>query len=119
MAAEFPFVAEMPKREKSKYAQFKERFAAYKAFIDENGSVVPVAVAGKLAGVCGQRIRDLIEEDRIKSCKFEGHIYVTEDTLLDYMATERKAGRPSKYAQELEKKGAFRAAVGVVKEMMK
>jgi hypothetical protein len=119
MAAEFPFVAEMPKREKSKYAKFKERYSAYKAFIDENGAVVTTGIASKLSGVGTQRIRDLIEDGRLKSCKFDGLLYVTEDTLVDFMASERKAGRPSKFMQDAEKKGAFRAAVSVVKEMMK
>ena len=117
--SEFGFVSELPKREKSKYAKFRERYAAYKAFIEENGMVVVIPVAAKLAGVGGQRIRDLMEEGRLKVVKFEGRYYVTEDSLVEYMSSERKSGRPSKYVQDAEKKGPFRAAVGLVKELMK
>ena len=119
ISSEFDFVKELPKREKSRYAKFRERYAAYKGFIDENGMVVMIPVAAKLAGVCNQRVRDLVEEGRLKTVNFEGHDYVTEDSLVEFMSSERKSGRPSKYVQDAEKKGPFRAAVGLVKDLMK
>lgn len=116
---EFPFVAEMPKRERSRYAQMKEQFAAVKAIVEEKGMIVPVQLAAKMAGLSNQRIRQLIDSDRLEVVRLDGHVYVTEDSLVELLSSERKAGRPSKFMQEAEEKGPLKAAIQMFKEKKK
>lgn len=93
--ATFPFDASLTIREKGRLARFLERYAAFKELCASKGMLVPVKVAAALAGVGDQRIRDLIEEGRIESTKFEGHIYVVESSLFAWASSDRKSGRPA------------------------
>jgi|APCry1669188910_1035180.scaffolds.fasta_scaffold13293_2 hypothetical protein len=102
---EFDFMADQPKVEKTRYADFKSSWEAFKAYIEENGMVATTGVAARLADVTEPRIRQLIEEGRFTTIKFAGRVYITEESLGDYMNSERKAGRPSKYVKMAQKWG--------------
>jgi hypothetical protein len=114
---EFKFMADMPKTAKALSVQ--DQFAAFKASIDKNGFPVPKVVAAKLADVTRARIGGLIKEGKLDVIELDGHSFVTENSLVAYMRSERKAGRPSKYVQAAEKRGPFLASVGLVAGMMK
>lgn len=93
---EFPFVAEMPKRAKSKLATRWEVFERMQAIVEVEGLLVPPVLAGKLLGVSKQRVDELMKVGRLKRVDWEGHPFVTENSLHEYARSERKGGRPPK-----------------------
>lgn len=91
---EFPFVAELPKREKSRLQQLWERFQEIKAIQDRKGTIVPPIVASELLGISRQRVHELMNEGRFERVEWRGQAFVTERDLLAYAESERKGGRP-------------------------
>ena len=91
---EFPFVAELPKREKSKLADLWDRFQEVKAITDKKGMIVPPIVAAELLGVSRQRIWQLMEGGRLARLEWRGQVFVTERDLMEFAESERKTGRP-------------------------
>ncbi len=108
---EFPFVADMPKKEKSRRVQVLEQFAAYKATIEKSGFPIPQVLAAKIAGVTKARIGELIKLKRLQVVELDGHVFVTENSLVEYASGERKAGRPSKFIADCDKQGPFKATI--------
>ena len=113
------FMEDVPKTEKSQLAKMKEQFASVKAIVEEKGMIVPVQLAAKMASLSNQRIRQLIDSGRMEVVRLDGHVYVTEESLVDLLSSERKAGRPSKFMQDAEKNGLAGASCRLVKDMMK
>ena len=95
-ATEFPFVADMPKREKTRLAKVWDAFAAMRATIAEDGIPVAFKAAATLLEVSPQRVDELCQSGRLKRVEFGGHRYVTEKSLVEFARSERKAGRPQK-----------------------
>lgn len=91
---EFPFVAELPKREKSKLAQLWERFQEIQAITERKGTIVPPIVAAELLGVSKQRVWQLMEDGRLERVMWRNQVFVTEKDLLAFAESERKTGRP-------------------------
>jgi len=94
--AEFPFVADLPKREKTKLASLWDNFQEIKTVTEAHGMLVPVSLAAELLGISRQRIHELMEAGRLQRVEFRGRAYMTEDQLHEYARAERKAGRPPK-----------------------
>ena len=92
--AEFPFVAEMPKREKSKLVKVWELFEQVKREQERVGVLVHPVHCAALLGVCRQRVYQLIQDGRLERIDFGGHQMITERSMLKFCASERKAGRP-------------------------
>jgi hypothetical protein len=92
--AEFPFVAELPKREKSKVATLWEAFQEASRVSEERGMFVPPIVAAKLLGVSSQRVGQIMDDGRLESVDVCGHRMILEDSLVEFCKTERKNGRP-------------------------
>lgn len=89
-------VKQVAPKKASKIGRLLERLNEFRKFEAEYGELIPLPVAVGLLGVTKQRVYALIDEGRISSCVFEGHHYVTLDTVFDYAKSERKGGRPPK-----------------------
>jgi hypothetical protein len=114
-ATEFPFVEDLTKREKSKVLSFWDQLKAFKKVVDREGNLLPLKFAAKLLSVSPQRVDQLVEEGRIKRVEFAGHVYVTENSLLEFAKLERRNGRPP---VTMPRAGEiFRAARETVREM--
>ena len=93
--SEFPFVADMPKREKSRLARLWDTFQQIREATNRHGCLLPQHYAADLLGVSRQRVHVLVNEGRLTSVEVAGVRYVTEDSLLAWATSERdKGGRP-------------------------
>lgn len=113
---EFPFVADMPKRERSKVLDLWARFKEFAESCDEVGGAVPVMLAAKMLGISHQRVWELMKSGRLVQLSFEGHSFVSGDSMHRFAQSERKAGRPCKIDRHaVTAKGAWEAAKEIVK----
>lgn len=101
-ATDFPFVAELPKREKSRAVQVWEAFRELSRIAETEGAPIPQAFAAKLLGISHQRVSELANEGRLKTCDVNGVRFVTENSVVAYAKSERKAGRPVKLDEEAQ-----------------
>lgn len=95
-AIEFPFVERLPKREKSRLQKAWDLFQEAKAAQDKHGFLVPERLAAKVAGVSQQRISQLRQAGVLLTVDIDEHPFITEDSLVEWMKSERKRGRPPK-----------------------
>lgn len=93
---DFPFVAELPKRERSRLATVWERLAELRQVSAQHGQLVPPRLAAKLLGVSSQRIDQLVQAGKLMRVDVDGHPLLTENSIIALAKTERKAGRPFK-----------------------
>ena len=100
VASDFPFVADLPKREKSRVVKLWDAFHELAAMHAEHGLPVPRSAAADLLEVSQQRIAQLIAAGKLTVVDFNGHSYVTEKSLKELAKTERKTGRPFKGVAE-------------------
>lgn len=91
-----PFLDTLPKREKSKLSKLWDHFQEVKAATAEHGVLLPQHYAADLLGVCRQRVHQLVNEGRLVSVEVGGLRYVTENSMMAFANSERKAGRPPK-----------------------
>jgi len=92
---DFPFVAEMPKRERSKVATLWDRFQQLKSITEEKGMLLPVVFCAKLLGVSRQRVYVLLDEGKMERIDLDGQMFVTEESFIAWCRAEHKAGRPT------------------------
>lgn len=95
-ACEFPFVQGLPVREKSRIGKAWDVVSHMREAQARHGLLIPERLAAKLAGVSWQRIGQLANLDRLKRVYIDGHPFITEDSLVAWLKSERKSGRPSK-----------------------
>lgn len=95
-ALEFPFVAGMPKREKSRLAKCWDMLKRMNALQATEGSMIPLIMAAKCLGVSRTRIDQLIQEGRLNRFEIDGHVFVSENSMVEFAKLERKWGRPVK-----------------------
>lgn len=110
---DFPFVEEMPKRERSKVATLWDRFNELRAITEEKGMLLPVPFCASLLGISGQRVHQLIEAGKMERVQVDQAVFVTEKSLIEWARAEHKTGRPVKVPQ------TFKEALGVAREMTK
>jgi len=91
---EFPFVADMPKRERSRLRTIWDAFAEIKAITAEKGILIPLSLAASLGGVSRTRIYQLCDSGSLERVEFGKNGYVTESSFMSWVQSERKAGRP-------------------------
>jgi len=96
MAYDFPFVEQLPKREKSRVVKLWDHFAEVRALTNQHGMLVPVQLAASLAGVSRTRIDELVGDDVLKRIELHGHPFITENSFVAWAQSERKRGRPLK-----------------------
>jgi len=97
---DFSFMAAVPKREKSKLGKFIDSFRELSAMHQEHGCPIPRTAAAKILNVHPTRIDQMISDGQLVSVKFNGHIYVSENSVVALGQKERKAGRPLKLVDE-------------------
>jgi hypothetical protein len=89
----FPFVDELPKREKSRWQKFRDVWAEAKA----KGPLIPASLAAKLCDVTRQRIDELMARGKLERVELQGHVMITEASLIAWLeAPDDKGGRPRK-----------------------
>lgn len=93
-AMEFPFVERLPKREKSAMGKLWDRFQEASRISEKEGMLVPAGVAARLLDVSRQRVYDLCKQGTLRTVDLDGSMLITENSLVEYCQTERKAGRP-------------------------
>lgn len=93
---EFPFTAELPKREKCKVAQVWDRFQELSRITEREGMLIPMAYAAAVLDVSRQRVYQLEQSGKLKVIEVDGQKFVTENSVIEYARGERKAGRPMK-----------------------
>lgn len=93
---DFPFVADLPKREKSKIARFWDDLEEFRAVVRERGTIVPVTLVAKILGVSRTRVYELIKSGRLEPVELDGHMYVGYNSLEAWAKAEHKVGRPLK-----------------------
>jgi hypothetical protein len=93
---DFPFVAELPKREKSKLAKVWDTFQELRAATAEHGSLVPTVMAANILGVSRQRVMQLVVDGKLISVCIHGQPFIGEKSLVEHARSERKTGRPFK-----------------------
>ena len=95
-ALEFPFMPEVPRRERSRLNLLIDQLNEWKAAEREHGTMLPIRFAAKLCGVSHERLGQLVQEGRIVRVDLGGHVYVTEKSVIEWAQSERKVGRPVK-----------------------
>lgn len=121
LESEFPFMAGLPKREKTRLQKVMEHFREIKAISEKKGMLVPARLAARILDVSAARVNDLMKSGTLERVEVNEHPFVTEESLIEYAASERKAGRPSKLAQAAEKgygpvvKEALKIGIGMTK----
>ena len=114
---DFPFVAELPKREKSKVGKLWDQLQEMNAIVQEKGMLLQPSLCAELCGVSRQRIYELIEAGRFEMVQFGKHRLITESSVIAYARAERKAGRPLKLPET--KAEAVKLACKVAKSSKK
>jgi len=102
--AEFPFCESLPKVDESslsKTERLQRRLAVIRTMAETDGQMIPVALAAELLGVSRQRVHEIVTQGNLKKHTIHGTSYVTENSLLEFVKTERKAGRPPKFPSSI------------------
>lgn len=114
VATDFPFVAEMPKREKSRLVKAWETFQEISRIAETEGTLIPQVFAAKVLDLSTQRISQLCNEGKLKVVVVGSNRFVTEKSVLDWARGEHKAGRPLKVT---ESKTPWRDAARMAREI--
>jgi len=102
---EFPFVSEMPKREKSKVAKIWDQFQELSRLQKTHGILIPQAMAAKMLSVSPQRVWQFVEEGRLEFVEMNGIRFVTENSIVEFARVQRKEGRPPGRIVDAAEKG--------------
>ena len=89
-----PFVAQLPKSNQSKLVKLWNAFRHLYAIQEKHGFPVPRTAAAALLEVHPTRIDQFVADGRLESFDWNGHVYVTENSLVEFARVERKNGRP-------------------------
>lgn len=95
-AIEFPFCENLPKREKSKLAKCWELLQSLSDATAKEGALIPVMLAAKCLDVSRTRVDQLVGDGRLKRVVVDGHVFITEATIIAFARAERVNGRPRK-----------------------
>jgi hypothetical protein len=92
--SEFPFVEALPKREKSKLVRVWDTLKEMAAVVEREGNLVPVNLTCKLLDVSRTRIDQFCAAGRLRRLTIAGHVFITENSIIECAQDERKGGRP-------------------------
>lgn len=93
---DFPFVADLPKREQKKMANLWDKLDEMRRVTEDKGMLLSARFVAKLLGVCNQRVSQLMQSGQLERIEVDGHPFITEKSLVVFAQSERKAGRPRK-----------------------
>jgi hypothetical protein len=90
-ATDFPFVASLPKREKTRRQKLIDE---YHAFCELNRGSPPLTLscAAEFLGVSPQRVWQLCESGRLKKITFLGRSFIKFDGIYELTTEDRKTG---------------------------
>jgi hypothetical protein len=111
-AMQFPFLAEVTPKTSTRVQRIVRAAKAIAEAVERNGSIIPREMVAGLVGLTRQRIHQLIESGDLVQVEIEGHAFVTEDSLVEWLKVERKAGRPRKVAKTMAE------ATAIAREMV-
>lgn len=114
---DFPWLGELPKREKSKVGKALDVIKEMSALSQSKGVLVPPAFAAQLLGITKQRVHTLMQTGRLERVEFNGHPFIPEDSLLAFAREERRNGRPPKALSSV--KEVWKASRAYAKEVTK
>lgn len=112
--SEFPFVQELPKRERSKLANLWDVLKEARAATEHHGSLVPPSFAADLLGISRQRLHVLMEEGKLETVTFHGKRFVGENSLVAWAKAERQNGRPVSPTSQ-----SFKACIANARELLR
>lgn len=96
LTPDFPFVEELPKREKSRFARMWELVQEMSDKQREVGEMVPASLVAKVLRCSRQNVFSLAERGTLEAYRFDGHLFITRRSLVAYAEAERQVGRPLK-----------------------
>lgn len=91
---EFSFVEGLPKRQKSKLASVWELVRRMSEVSETEGALLPPMLVAKALNLSRCRIDQICEDGRLKRITIDGHVFITENSLVAFAKEERKNGRP-------------------------
>jgi len=94
--SDFPFVADLPKREKSARAKVLEAMDEVARVTAERGPLIPQALAAEFLGLTTQRVGALISTGRVEAVELVGRRFVVLNSFREFAKIERRTGRPRK-----------------------
>jgi len=95
-ALEFPFTAAMPQRKASRLVKVWDLLKRMKEISATEGDLIPLAFAAKLLDLSRSRVDDLVRDGRLKRFDIDGHVFLSENSIIECAKIERKHGRPFK-----------------------
>lgn len=95
MTFDFPFVADLPKREARPVVKLWDELKEFEEMVRQDGAAIPVTFAAKLLNVSRQRVYDLCETGRLRRVELGGHSFITSESLVEWARAEHKSGRPA------------------------
>ncbi len=103
-ASEFPFVQELPKREKSRRMKLLDVLEQLEERTRHKGPVIPQTLAAEILGISRQRVGQLVEAQRIESCLLNGTRFVFLKSFVQFCQEEKRGpGRPLKAVSPLKR----------------
>ena len=90
-ATDFPFMAEMPKREKTRRQRLLDEYHAFCSLMSGNLPFL-LSDAAVFLGVSRQRVWQLCESGRLERVEFLGKPWVTGQSVMKMMKELRKTG---------------------------
>jgi hypothetical protein len=92
--SEFPFVADLTKREHSRVVDLWRLLRSFARLVEENGPPIRPSLAAELLGVSRARLYVLVDEGRLKVIVSpDGFQAVTANSLIAFAESERVWGR--------------------------
>lgn len=91
--SEFPFVAELPKRDRTHVKSVWDHVKDFSELVEGKGVPLSPSTAAELLGVSRQRIWQLINAGQLEVVKLCDTSFVTEHSVLDLAKIERTCGR--------------------------
>jgi hypothetical protein len=118
--SEFPFVAELPKREKSKLEKVWDHLAEVRAVTAQRGPVIPQIMAAHLLNIGRARVGQLVDDGKLETVLVNGVRYVTADSVEAWAKSNRgKGGRPRKVSNLELAKASLEGAREIFKNTSK
>ena len=93
---DFPFMADLPKRELTKVQNVVEELHGLSDLAAVYGLPIPQSFAAKCLNVSPQRVHQLLETGQLEPFDWAGERCVTKRSLVVRMQSERLKGRPKK-----------------------
>lgn len=93
---DFPFVATLPKVEKSRLRKAWDMAQTISELVETDGNLIPVSLTCKLLDIGRTRIDQLCAQDRLRRHVIDGHVFITFASIKEFAMSDRArpGGRP-------------------------